>query len=146
MAKSNKIENKILKNIDLTENFLGKLLGQFFKPSEDKFLIRLRLLYNWLYTSESFRSQFIERAADIEKAHFNLERLDTVLNGIESDFKNEIEMDKKRWNGSFERWKRNIDKLRVNFIERRSYLRKQFKQYFKLSTTELDRIVPDFKE
>ena len=41
MAKSNKIENEILKNIDLTENFLGKLLGQFFKPVVKRSLKKL---------------------------------------------------------------------------------------------------------
>ena len=38
MAKSNQFENKILKDINLTEGFLTKLLAKIFKPRVDKTL------------------------------------------------------------------------------------------------------------
>jgi len=41
MAKLNKIEDKILKDINITEGFLTKLLAKIFKPRVNKGLSKL---------------------------------------------------------------------------------------------------------
>jgi len=99
------------------------------------------LLFRSLLKNGTFRSQFVDKYAEILNGVFQTETMRTKLDSVKGIYRNEIPANIKRWNypASMERWEEDIENDLLLFIEQRPCaVKDHIMEFFELSDFNFD--------
>jgi hypothetical protein len=98
-------------------------------------------LFRSLIQNQTFKSQFLERYAEILNNDYNSEVMSQKLNEIKEIYQSEVPRHIERWNHptSYSRWENDLDEELNTFLNERScFVKKNLMSFFKLSEFNFD--------
>lgn len=90
-----------------------------------------------LFKNEQFRQRFVEILSEMLETTWTEERLLNKIDELYEKLLPEMPRNQKRWGLSMSNWEKNIEDLREFAKNRKSYLLRQTKSFFKLSNEEM---------
>lgn len=126
---------------DLGYSMVNDYLGNFYLGYHDHILEALK-------DSDIFMDALLERYSYIVCSIFTEEYLLGEINAQKAEIENEMVYHLQRWTSpsSYEKWERNVEKLKIYMIKRRNDVVIELQEYFKLDDAAIQELFPYYFE
>ena len=127
------------------------MIGQYFNaqgvPSADKSLTYFEI-YIGLKKNKAWREYCVERYVEVVETYFNAERATALLDEMAAAIRPEMPRQIARWKKpySMDEWEDQVELLRYFVENRPQYALENMRKYFGDTQSELDALIPKYKQ
>lgn len=102
-------------------------------------------LYNGFYKNPEWREKYVNRFAEAMNTVLTEDKLIARFDAMVDSIRDEMPRTIKRWGGvsSVNAWEKNVKAMRSRIINRRKYVIKHLKSFFRLSDAEIKELFPN---